>query len=61
MARIDAEWFRAGLGSLIIIAVVFNTYISRRATNWSKQGKGLKWKILLSAKGLNKYYSGVHV
>jgi ribose/xylose/arabinose/galactoside ABC-type transport system permease subunit len=32
MARIDAEWFRAGLGSLIIIAVVFNTYISRRAT-----------------------------
>ena len=32
MARIDAEWFRAGLGSLIIIAVVFNTFISRRAT-----------------------------
>ena len=32
MARIDAEWFRAGLGSLIIISVVVNTYISRRAT-----------------------------
>ncbi|MDP7334527.1 MAG: ABC transporter permease [SAR324 cluster bacterium] len=32
MARIDAEWFRAGLGSLIIISVVLNTYISRRAT-----------------------------
>ena len=32
MARIDAEWFRAGLGSLIIISVIFNTYISRRAT-----------------------------
>jgi len=32
MARIDAEWFRAGLGSLIIISVVFNTFISRRAT-----------------------------
>ena len=32
MARIDAEWFRAGLGTLIILSVVFNTYISRRAT-----------------------------
>ena len=32
MARIDAEWFRAGLGSLIIVSVVVNTYISRRAT-----------------------------
>ena len=32
MARIDAEWFRAGLGTLIIMSVVFNTYISRRAT-----------------------------
>ena len=32
MARIDAEWFRAGLGTLIILSVVFNTFISRRAT-----------------------------
>ena len=32
MARIDAEWFRAGLGTLIILSGVFNTYISRRAT-----------------------------
>ena len=32
MARIDAEWFRAGLGTLIILSVVFNTYISSRAT-----------------------------
>ena len=32
MARIDAEWFRSGLRSLIILSVVFNTYISRRAT-----------------------------
>ena len=32
MARIDADWFRAGLGTLIILSVVFNTYISRRAT-----------------------------
>ena len=32
MARIDAEWFRAGLGTLIILSVVFNTYISRSAT-----------------------------
>ena len=32
MARIDAEWFRAGLGTLIILSVGFNTYISRRAT-----------------------------
>ena len=32
MARIDAEWFRVGLGTLIILSVVFNTYISRRAT-----------------------------
>ena len=31
-ARIDAECFRAGLGTLIILSVVFNTYISRRAT-----------------------------
>ena len=33
MARIDAEWFRAGLGSLIIISVVFNTWVVRRAQN----------------------------
>jgi hypothetical protein len=33
MARIDAEWFRAGLGSLIIISVVFNTWVVRRGEN----------------------------
>ena len=32
-ARIDAEWFRAGLGSLIIISVVFNTWVVRRGEN----------------------------
>ena len=33
MARIDAEWFRAGLWSLIIISVVFNTWVVRRGEN----------------------------
>ena len=33
MARIDAEWFRAGLGSLIIISVIFNTWVVRRGEN----------------------------
>jgi hypothetical protein len=33
MARIDAEWFRACLGSLIIISVVFNTWVVRRGEN----------------------------
>jgi len=33
MARIDAEWFRAGLGSLIIVSVVFNTWVVRRGEN----------------------------
>ena len=33
MARIDAEWFRAWLGSLIIISVVFNTWVVRRGEN----------------------------
>ena len=33
MARLDAEWFRAGLVSLIIISVVFNTWVVRRGEN----------------------------
>ena len=60
MARIDMEWFRAGLGSLIIIAVVFNTYISRRATRIGQNKAKLKMEEIIVCEGLNKYYSGVH-
>jgi len=33
MARVDADYFKASIGALTIIAVILNTYIRRRASN----------------------------
>ena len=54
MARIDAEWFRAGLGTLIILSVVFNTYISRRATQIGIKIIKMLDSNIIECKKLNK-------
>jgi len=33
LTRVDGNWFKFGLGAMIIIAVILNTYTKKKADN----------------------------